>query len=125
MVVPFLMIVFRLYLVGALYQCLSSPLVTVNCSLAVLVSYLFKHSLGVGYSRGFLPASPPVSEMLSGGELVHGDHGTAGLLPPQLQHGEQVQGDGAHVGQRANLQISLLTFSPRGCQITGASEREV
>ena len=87
--------------------------------------YLFKHSLGVRYSRGFLPARPPVSEMLARGELVHGDHGAAGLLPPELQHGEQVQGDGAHVGQRANLQISLLTFSPRGCQITGASEREV
>ena len=69
-------------------------------------SYLFKHSLGVWYPGGFLPACPPVGEMLAGGELVHGDHGAAGLLPPQLQHGEQVQGDGAHVGQRANLQIS-------------------
>ena len=105
MVVPFLMIVFRLYLVGALYQCLSSPLVTLNCSLAVLVSYLFKHSLGVWYPGGFLPPGPSVGEMLTRGELVHGDHGAAGLLPPQLQHGEQVQRDGAHVGQRANLQI--------------------
>ena len=87
--------------------------------------YLFKHSLGVRYSRGFLPARPPVGEMLARGELVHGDHGAAGLLPPQLQHGEQVQRDGAHVGQRANLQISGVTFSLRGCQITGASEREV
>ena len=67
--------------------------------------YLFKHSLGVWYSGGFLPASPPVSEMLSRGQLVHRDHGAAGLLPAQLQHGEQVQRDGAHVGQRANLEI--------------------
>ena len=89
------------------------------------VYYLFKHSLGVRYPGGFLPAGPSVGEMLAGGELVHGDHGAAGLLPPKLQHGEQVQWDGAHVGQRSNLQISLLTFSQLGCQITGASEREV
>ena len=67
--------------------------------------YLFKHSLGVWYPGGFLPPGPSVGEMLAGGELVHGDHGAAGLLPPQLQHGEQVQWDGAHVGQGANLKI--------------------
>ena len=65
--------------------------------------YLFKHSLRVGYSRCFLPASPPVGQMLSRGQLVHRDHGTAGLLASQLQHGEQVQGDGAHVGQGPDL----------------------
>ena len=87
------------------------------------MTYLFEHSLWVWYASRLLPAAP-VCEVLAGGELVHADHGTAGLLPPQLQHGEQVQRDGAHVGQRANLQISRVTFSP-GCQITGASEREV
>ena len=69
--------------------------------------YLLEHPLGVGNAGGLLAAVPgPAGEVVSGGELVHGDHGTAGLLAPQLQHGEQVQGDGAHVGQRANLQIS-------------------
>ena len=92
--------------------------------------YLFKHSLGVRYSRGFLPAGPSVGEMLTCGELVHGDHGTAGLLAPELQHGEEVQGYGAHVGERANLEISILTFSPGpytslGSQLTGVREREV
>ena len=78
------------------------PLVS---SISTSTSYLFKHSLGVWYPGGFLPPGPSVGEMLTRGELVHGDHGAAGLLPPQLQHGEQVQRDGAHVGQRANLQI--------------------
>ena len=91
--------------------------------------YLFKHSLRVGYPRGFLPPGPSVGEMLAGGELVHGDHGTAGLLAAELQHGEEVQGYGAHVGERANLEISILTFSPGhytclGSQLTGARERE-
>ena len=74
--------------------------------------YLLEHPLGVGNAGGLLAAVPgPAGEVVSGGELVHGDHGTAGLLPPQLQHGEQVQWDGAHVGQRANLQISHSKLS--------------
>ena len=81
------------------------------CPVSISDNYLFKHSLRVGYPRGFLPPGSSVGEMLAGGELVHGDHGTAGLLPSQLQHGEQVQGHRAHVGQRADLGREIRKFS--------------
>ena len=49
--------------------------------------------------------------MLPGGQLVHGDHGRAGLLPSQLQHGEQVQRHRAHVRQRPHLRVKNMYFS--------------
>ena len=49
--------------------------------------------------------------MLACGELVHGDHGRAGLLPSQLQHGEQVQRDRTHVRQRPHLRVKNMYFS--------------
>ena len=79
---------------------------------AMYLLYLLEHPLGVRNAGGLLAAVPgPACEVVSGGELVHGDHGTAGLLPAQLQHGEQVQRHGAHVGQRADLQISHSKLS--------------
>ena len=71
--------------------------------------YLFKHPLGVGYASGLLPAAPG-GEVVAGGELVHGDHGAGGLLAAQLQHGEQVQRNGAHVRQRSHLNIEELVL---------------
>ena len=52
-------------------------------------------------------ASLPVSKMLTSGELVHGDHGWAWLLPSQLQHREQVQRHRAHVRQSTHLQFKF------------------
>ena len=66
------------------------------------LTYLFEHSLGVRDSGSFLPP-PSVGEMLACGQLVHGHHGAGRLLPSQLQHGEEVEGHRAHVGQGANL----------------------
>ena len=66
--------------------------------------YLLEHPLGVGNAGGLLAAVPgPAGEVVAGGELVHGDHGGAGLLPAQLQHREQVQRHRAHVGQGPHL----------------------
>ena len=56
----------------------------------------------------------PAGEVVAGGELVHGDHGGAGLLAPQLQHREQVQRHRAHVGQGPHLrQQQLLGVNQR------------
>ena len=52
-------------------------------------------------------SSLPVSKMLASGELVHGDHGWAWLLPSQLQHREQVQRHRAHVRQSTHLQFKF------------------
>ena len=48
--------------------------------------------------------------MVARGQLVHGDHCGARLLAPKLQHGEQVQGHGAHVSQGADLNINLINY---------------
>ena len=71
--------------------------------LVLPLAYLFKHSLGVGYPCGFLP-TPAVGQVLPRCQLVHGHHGTRGLLSAQLQHREQVEGYRAHVGQGSNLE---------------------
>ena len=72
--------------------------------------YLLEHPLGVGNAGGLLAAVPgPAGEVVAGGELVHGDHGGAGLLPAQLQHREQVQRHRAHVGQGPHLAVSSYT----------------
>ena len=71
--------------------------------------YLLEHPLGVGNAGGLLAAVPgPAGEVVAGGELVHGDHGGAGLLPAQLQHREQVQRHRAHVGQGPHLRSQQL-----------------
>ena len=71
--------------------------------------YLLEHPLGVGNAGGLLAAVPgPAGEVVAGGELVHGDHGGAGLLPAQLQHREQVQRHRAHVGQGPHLRSKQL-----------------
>ena len=72
--------------------------------------YLLEHPLGVGYAGRLLPAAP-VGEVVAGGELVHGDHGTGGLLTTQLQHGEQVQRHRAHVRQGPHLNIATSILS--------------
>ena len=71
--------------------------------------YLLEHPLGVGNAGGLLAAVPgPAGEVVSGGELVHGDHGGAGLLPAQLQHREQIQRHRTHVRQGPHLGSKLL-----------------
>ena len=74
-------------------------------------THLLKHPLGIGQPRCLLPPVPvDCGEVLAaGGQLVHGHHGVGGLLAAQLQHGEEVQGRGAHVRQAADLREKMGT----------------
>ena len=102
-----------------IYQALTRSLGLIHWKIEILsiILYLLEHPLGVGNAGGLLPGGAPVGEVVARGELVHGDHGGAGLLAPQLQHREQVQGHRAHVGQGPHLRQQQLVTRGHAHQI--------